>query len=150
MLFFSIILDDDITCTWLLGLIKLANMWSIVGTLDKELRPYLNSGFPKGSIDHDTQMSIRENLFQRTVPCKYELVIYRLVQIFLGPNLSLYCISIGCTNLPRSSPVCTCLFPVVNDGRLSNRLCLLFLSLMNMQKNFSLLSFSQLRWPSGI
>ena len=40
-------------------------------TLTKDLRKYLNMRFQKGSIDHDLQSTIRENLYVRTVPCKY-------------------------------------------------------------------------------
>ncbi|XP_072026608.1 membrane-associated guanylate kinase, WW and PDZ domain-containing protein 2-like isoform X3 [Amphiura filiformis] len=38
-------------------------------TLNKDLRRYLNMRFQKGSIDHDLQSTIRENLYVRTVPC---------------------------------------------------------------------------------
>ncbi|XP_067928192.1 membrane-associated guanylate kinase, WW and PDZ domain-containing protein 2-like isoform X2 [Watersipora subatra] len=62
---------------WLLSASQNSNPFLIKtaksGTLNKELRPYLNSGFVKGSVDHDTQMTIRENLFQRTVPCTTRL-----------------------------------------------------------------------------
>ncbi|XP_060571370.1 membrane-associated guanylate kinase, WW and PDZ domain-containing protein 1-like [Ruditapes philippinarum] len=39
------------------------------GQLPKDLRHYLGSRFPKGSIDHDQQQTIRDNLYLRTVPC---------------------------------------------------------------------------------
>ncbi|XP_038068870.1 membrane-associated guanylate kinase, WW and PDZ domain-containing protein 1-like isoform X6 [Patiria miniata] len=38
-------------------------------TLNKDLRRYLNMRFQKGSVDHDLQQTIRENLYVRTVPC---------------------------------------------------------------------------------
>ncbi|XP_071805383.1 membrane-associated guanylate kinase, WW and PDZ domain-containing protein 3-like isoform X1 [Asterias amurensis] len=37
--------------------------------LNKDLRRYLNMRFQKGSVDHDLQQTIRENLYVRTVPC---------------------------------------------------------------------------------
>ncbi|GFR06679.1 membrane-associated guanylate kinase, WW and PDZ domain-containing protein 1 [Trichonephila clavata] len=39
------------------------------GYLTKDLRNFLNTRFQKGSIDHDLQNTIRDNLYQRTVPC---------------------------------------------------------------------------------
>ncbi|EEC12482.1 atrophin 1 interacting protein 1, aip1, putative, partial [Ixodes scapularis] len=39
------------------------------GYLTKDLRQYLNTRFQKGSIDHDLQNTIRDNLYLRTVPC---------------------------------------------------------------------------------
>lgn len=39
------------------------------GLLPKDLRQYLTSRFPKGSVDHDLQQTIRDNLYLRTVPC---------------------------------------------------------------------------------
>ncbi|KAG0429835.1 hypothetical protein HPB47_023263 [Ixodes persulcatus] len=38
------------------------------GYLTKDLRQYLNTRFQKGSIDHDLQNTIRDNLYLRTVP----------------------------------------------------------------------------------
>lgn len=40
------------------------------GVVDKDLRHYLNLRFSKGSVDHDHQQIIRDNLYLRTVPCK--------------------------------------------------------------------------------
>ncbi|KAL3852402.1 hypothetical protein ACJMK2_016053 [Sinanodonta woodiana] len=40
-----------------------------IGLLPKDLRLYLSSRFSKGSIDHDLQQTIRDNLYMRTVPC---------------------------------------------------------------------------------
>ncbi|KAL1416190.1 hypothetical protein MTO96_006453 [Rhipicephalus appendiculatus] len=37
--------------------------------LTKDLRQFLNTRFQKGSIDHDLQNTIRDNLYLRTVPC---------------------------------------------------------------------------------
>ncbi|XP_021109632.1 membrane-associated guanylate kinase, WW and PDZ domain-containing protein 2 isoform X4 [Heterocephalus glaber] len=39
------------------------------GIVDKDLRHYLNLRFQKGSVDHDLQQIIRDNLYLRTVPC---------------------------------------------------------------------------------
>jgi hypothetical protein len=38
--------------------------------LTKDLRQFLDGRFEKGSIDHDLQQTIRDNLYKRTVPCK--------------------------------------------------------------------------------
>ncbi|KAG7274866.1 hypothetical protein CRUP_017795 [Coryphaenoides rupestris] len=40
------------------------------GVVDKDLRHYLNLRFSKGSVDHDHQQIIRDNLYLRTVPWK--------------------------------------------------------------------------------
>lgn len=48
------------------------------GTVDKDLRHYLNLRFQKGSVDHELQQIIRDNLYLRTVPCKYRA--FALVQ----------------------------------------------------------------------
>ncbi|XP_056000647.1 membrane-associated guanylate kinase, WW and PDZ domain-containing protein 1-like isoform X16 [Ostrea edulis] len=40
-----------------------------IGLLPKELRQFLTSRFPKGSVDHELQQTIRDNLYLRTVPC---------------------------------------------------------------------------------
>uniref|UniRef100_H3D1G1 Membrane-associated guanylate kinase, WW and PDZ domain-containing protein 2 n=1 Tax=Tetraodon nigroviridis TaxID=99883 RepID=H3D1G1_TETNG len=39
------------------------------GVLDKDLRRYLSLRFQKGSVDHELQQIIRDNLYLRTVPC---------------------------------------------------------------------------------
>ncbi|GAB1597467.1 membrane-associated guanylate kinase, WW and PDZ domain-containing protein 1 isoform X1 [Argonauta hians] len=39
------------------------------GMLPRDLRQYLNTRFLKGSLDHDLQQTIRDNLYMRTVPC---------------------------------------------------------------------------------
>ncbi|CAM9365450.1 unnamed protein product [Lampetra fluviatilis] len=39
------------------------------GALTKDLRLYLNQRFQKGSVDHELQQTIRDNLYLRTVPC---------------------------------------------------------------------------------
>uniref|UniRef100_A0A671XXB5 Membrane associated guanylate kinase, WW and PDZ domain containing 2 n=1 Tax=Sparus aurata TaxID=8175 RepID=A0A671XXB5_SPAAU len=41
------------------------------GVVDKDLRHYLNLRFSKGSVDHDHQQIIRDNLYLRTVPCEW-------------------------------------------------------------------------------
>uniref|UniRef100_A0A8C7FU52 Membrane-associated guanylate kinase, WW and PDZ domain-containing protein 2 n=1 Tax=Oncorhynchus kisutch TaxID=8019 RepID=A0A8C7FU52_ONCKI len=43
------------------------------GMVDKDLRHYLNLRFSKGSVDHDHQQIIRDNLYLRTVPCTTRL-----------------------------------------------------------------------------
>lgn len=42
------------------------------GVIDKDLRHYLNLRFQKGSVDHELQQIIRDNLYLRTVPCECE------------------------------------------------------------------------------
>ncbi|XP_062839600.1 membrane-associated guanylate kinase, WW and PDZ domain-containing protein 2 isoform X16 [Anolis carolinensis] len=42
---------------------------NIGGIVDKDLRHYLNLRFQKGSVDHELQQIIRDNLYLRTVPC---------------------------------------------------------------------------------
>ena len=37
--------------------------------LTKDLRQFLDARFQKGSIDHELQQTIRDNLYMRTVPC---------------------------------------------------------------------------------
>ncbi|XP_074645982.1 membrane-associated guanylate kinase, WW and PDZ domain-containing protein 1-like [Tubulanus polymorphus] len=39
------------------------------GLLPKDLGQYLSARFQKGSVDHDLQSTIRDNLYLRTVPC---------------------------------------------------------------------------------
>lgn len=43
----------------------------ILGLLPRDLKQYLAARFQKGSVDHDLQQTIRDNLYLRTVPCKY-------------------------------------------------------------------------------
>ncbi|XP_041725005.1 membrane-associated guanylate kinase, WW and PDZ domain-containing protein 2 isoform X3 [Coregonus clupeaformis] len=43
------------------------------GVVDKDLRHYLNLRFSKGSVDHDHQQIIRDNLYLRSVPCTTRL-----------------------------------------------------------------------------
>lgn len=38
--------------------------------IDKDLHHYLNLRFQKGSVDHELQQIIRDNLYLRTVPCE--------------------------------------------------------------------------------
>lgn len=38
--------------------------------IDKDLCHYLNLRFQKGSVDHELQQIIRDNLYLRTVPCE--------------------------------------------------------------------------------
>jgi hypothetical protein len=46
--------------------------------LTKDLRQFLDARFQKGSIDHDLQQTIRDNLYMRTVPCKYSYKFLRI------------------------------------------------------------------------
>ncbi|XP_061125240.1 membrane-associated guanylate kinase, WW and PDZ domain-containing protein 2a isoform X1 [Syngnathus typhle] len=39
------------------------------GVINKDLCRYLNLRFPKGSVDHELQQIIRDNLYLRTIPC---------------------------------------------------------------------------------
>ncbi|XP_066948351.1 membrane-associated guanylate kinase, WW and PDZ domain-containing protein 1-like isoform X23 [Macrobrachium rosenbergii] len=39
-----------------------------VGSLTRDLRQYLNTRFQKGSVDHELQNTIRDNVYLRTVP----------------------------------------------------------------------------------
>uniref|UniRef100_A0A8C6LPE9 Membrane-associated guanylate kinase, WW and PDZ domain-containing protein 1 n=1 Tax=Nothobranchius furzeri TaxID=105023 RepID=A0A8C6LPE9_NOTFU len=39
------------------------------GVIDKDLRRYLSLRFQKGSVDHELQQIIRDNLYLRTIPC---------------------------------------------------------------------------------
>lgn len=43
------------------------------GVINKDLRHYLNLRFQKGSVDHELQQIIRDNLYLRTVPCELPL-----------------------------------------------------------------------------
>lgn len=47
------------------------------GVVDKDLRHYLNLRFQKGSVDHELQQIIRDNLYLRTVPCEYSSSLLR-------------------------------------------------------------------------
>lgn len=40
----------------------------VSGAVTKDLRQFLNARFQKGSVDHDLQNTIRDNLYLRTVP----------------------------------------------------------------------------------
>ncbi|XP_069101303.1 membrane-associated guanylate kinase, WW and PDZ domain-containing protein 1-like isoform X3 [Argopecten irradians] len=40
-----------------------------IGMLPRDLRQFLTTRFQKGSVDHDLQQTIRDNLYLRTVPC---------------------------------------------------------------------------------
>lgn len=43
-------------------------IFSIPGAVPKDLRVFLNTRFQRGSVDHDLQNTIRDNLYLRTVP----------------------------------------------------------------------------------
>lgn len=42
----------------------------VAGHLTADLRQYLAMRFPKGSVDHHLQNTIRDNVYLKTVPCK--------------------------------------------------------------------------------
>jgi hypothetical protein len=44
------------------------NIRILTGGLTKDLREYLTTRFAKGSVDHELQTTIRDNLYLRTVP----------------------------------------------------------------------------------
>lgn len=44
--------------------------------LNTDLRHYLSLQFQKGSLDHKLQQIIRDNLYLRTIPCKYSTPDY--------------------------------------------------------------------------
>ena len=43
-------------------------LFVVTGGLTKDLREYLTTRFAKGSVDHELQTTIRDNLYLRTVP----------------------------------------------------------------------------------
>ena len=45
-------------------------LFSLGQSLVKDLKIYLNQRFDKGSVDHQLQAAIRDNLYLRTLPCK--------------------------------------------------------------------------------
>lgn len=57
------------------------------GVVDKDLRHYLNLRFSKGSVDHDHQQIIRDNLYLRTIPCESTLHLLPPDGIHLFPPL---------------------------------------------------------------
>uniref|UniRef100_A0A3Q3H1B8 Membrane-associated guanylate kinase, WW and PDZ domain-containing protein 2-like n=1 Tax=Labrus bergylta TaxID=56723 RepID=A0A3Q3H1B8_9LABR len=57
------------------------------GVIDKDLRHYLNLRFQKGSVDHELQQIIRDNLYLRTVPCEFPLLCFSLQVHPLSPLL---------------------------------------------------------------
>uniref|UniRef100_A0A672JI48 PDZ domain-containing protein n=1 Tax=Salarias fasciatus TaxID=181472 RepID=A0A672JI48_SALFA len=63
------------------------------GVVDKDLRHYLNLRFSKGSVDHDHQQIIRDNLYLRTVPCDCTLPepLSSSFSSSLPPSLPLSC-----------------------------------------------------------
>lgn len=43
------------------------------------MRKYLGTRFQRGSVDHELQQTIRDNLYMRTVPCMFylQLIFYK-------------------------------------------------------------------------
>uniref|UniRef100_A0A8B9GU04 Membrane-associated guanylate kinase, WW and PDZ domain-containing protein 1 n=1 Tax=Astyanax mexicanus TaxID=7994 RepID=A0A8B9GU04_ASTMX len=71
---FNFILEFQFSSQAVLALMKYFNILLCVacvpgGVVDKDLRRYLNLRFQKGSLDHELQQIIRDNLYLRTVPC---------------------------------------------------------------------------------
>ena len=51
--------------------------WQLLGPgITRDLRKYLGTRFARGSIDHELQQTIRDNLYMRTVPCKTTFLLY--------------------------------------------------------------------------
>jgi len=46
-------------------------MSKLTGLLTRDLQEFLNRRFQKGSVDHDLQQTIRNNIYKRTVPCEF-------------------------------------------------------------------------------
>ncbi len=65
------------------------------GVVDKDLRHYLNLRFSKGSVDHDHQQIIRDNLYLRTIPCEstsfFSLSLIFSVSLFCCDCLFVFC-----------------------------------------------------------
>lgn len=57
--------------------------------LNTDLRYYLSLQFQKGSLDHKLQQIIRDNLYLRTIPCKY--TIHRTQYHWRARSRPLYC-----------------------------------------------------------
>ena len=51
-----------------LSMFFLKSAFLISGSINPDIRKYLNTRFPKGGVDHDLQNTIRDNLYARTVP----------------------------------------------------------------------------------
>ncbi|MPC13471.1 Membrane-associated guanylate kinase, WW and PDZ domain-containing protein 2 [Portunus trituberculatus] len=56
-----------IKTVWLIGWVA-GGVGGRVGSLTRDLRQYLNTRFQKGSVDHELQNTIRDNVYLRTVP----------------------------------------------------------------------------------
>ncbi|TWW64783.1 Membrane-associated guanylate kinase, WW and PDZ domain-containing protein 2 [Takifugu flavidus] len=56
------------------------------GAIDKDLRHYLNLRFQKGSVDHELQQIIRDNLYLRTVPFSCPTLFLELIPVFENPQ----------------------------------------------------------------
>lgn len=67
----------------------------VAGHLTADLRQYLAMRFPKGSVDHHLQNTIRDNVYLKTVPCKlladfltFVDVMFR-ARFLLAPSMTL-------------------------------------------------------------
>jgi hypothetical protein len=61
--------DSRLACIYL-AFLSYRSVIYIGSSLTKDLALYLATRFPKGSIDHEMQQIIRDNLYIRTIPCK--------------------------------------------------------------------------------
>ena len=105
------------------------------GVVDKDLRHYLNLRFSKGSLDHDHQQIIRDNLYLRTVPCESlshtHTPTHTLSQTqnILSPLLilsySLQYVSIMCTLTDANIYTSTCMHTAVTHSAFLLHLLLL-------------------------
>lgn len=66
-----LIIESSCMLIYILNSFTKRNFIILGGIVDKDLRHYLNLRFQKGSVDHELQQIIRDNLYLRTVPCEY-------------------------------------------------------------------------------
>ena len=74
--------------------------------ISRDLQKYLSTRFDKVSVDSDLQQTIRENLYNRTVPCKFYLssqVFTRLSSLW---TLKLWCFFFVCNSWNISFSLC--------------------------------------------
>lgn len=66
----ALIIESSCMLIYILNSFTKRNFIILGGIVDKDLRHYLNLRFQKGSVDHELQQIIRDNLYLRTVPCE--------------------------------------------------------------------------------
>ena len=59
--------------------------------ISRDLQKYLSTRFDKVSVDSDLQQTIRENLYNRTVPCKFYLSSQIFTRLSSLWTLKLWC-----------------------------------------------------------